>query len=126
MEDGTWDGAELLSHSSNGPKPSFLTSVRATQNIGAPSSQTSLFSIQDWRALGRGQSQGMWNKIRVLYPADVMGEVHRKWADSPVVSSLTKKTMKSKVHSQSWVAAICPCSSVVYIPSLANTMIPCG
>lgn len=126
MEDGAWNGAEPLSHSSTGPKPSFLTSVRATQKIGAPSSQTSLFSIRDWRALGRGQSQVMWNKVRVLFPADVMGEVHRKWADSPVVSSLTEKTMRTIVHSHPRVAAICPCSSVVYIPSPANTMIPWG
>lgn len=44
----------------------------------------------------------------------------RKWAGGQLVSFLTEKTVRCTVHSHPQVAATCPRSSIMYIPSPAN------
>ena len=73
-------------------------------------------------ALGREKSQVVWNKARVLHPADVMGEVHKKMGRGSTCLFFHQEDMRSIVHSHPRVAAICPRTSVMCIPYPANTM----
>lgn len=86
----------------------------------SPSSQTSLFpGQQKWKALGTGQHQTMWKKVRD--PADETGRYPGKQAEGRPFSSFTKRTTGSTVQSPR-AAALLPLSGtlpVLQIPWLA-------
>lgn len=86
----------------------------------SPSSQTSLFpGQQKWKALGTGQHQTMWKKVRD--PADETGRYPGKQAEGRPFSSFTKRTTGSTVQSPR-AAALLPLSGtlpVLQIPRLA-------